>query len=487
MLFNSPEFIYAFLPIVLALYWLALKTKQAKICILVLAAASLVFYGYWNPIYLVLFLVSVAGNYFMSLRIFAAHEARSKGWLLTAGVLFNLGLLGYFKYAVFVVDNATLAIGASWQLDTILLPLAISFFTFQQIAYLVDCRKGEVAPPSASKYLLFISFFPQLIAGPIVHHYQMLPQFENLARKPDRLFLFLLGAAFFFAGLFKKVVLADSIAVYADTVFNEVLVSGAVAMTDAWIGTFAFGFQIYFDFSGYSDMAIGLALLFGIRLPLNFNSPYKATSIIDFWRRWHMTLSQFLRDQLYIPLGGNRHGAGRQLTNMMIVMLLGGLWHGAGWGFVLWGGLHGGFLIINHLWRRIAPRLRIPGRVSMVMTFLAVMFAWVPFRAETWDGTLAMWQAMAGLSGSTSMTVDPTVAGAALAILIAFVWLLPNTQNWLSYGDGGDGGDGAKELRSRLSWRPTSPWAIFNAATAVVALGFMIGRPDAQEFLYFQF
>ena len=487
MLFNSPEFIYAFLPIVLALYWLALKTKQAQICILVLVAASLAFYGYWNPIYLVLFLVSVAGNYFMSLRIFAAHEARSKGWLLTAGVLFNLGLLGYFKYAVFVVDNAALAIGASWQLDTILLPLAISFFTFQQIAYLVDCRKGEVAPPSASKYLLFISFFPQLIAGPIVHHYQMLPQFENLVRKPGRLFLFLLGAAFFFAGLFKKVVLADNIAVYADPVFNEVLVSGAVAMTDAWIGTFAFGFQIYFDFSGYSDMAIGLALLFGIRLPLNFNSPYKATSIIDFWRRWHMTLSQFLRDHLYIPLGGNRHGAGRQLTNMMIVMLLGGLWHGAGWGFVLWGGLHGGFLIINHLWRRLAPRLRIPGRVSMAMTFLAVMFAWVPFRAETWDGTLAMWQAMAGLSGSTSMTADPTVAGAALAILIAFVWLLPNTQNWLSYGDSGDGGDGAKELRSRLSWRPTSPWAIFNAATAVVALGFMIGRPDAQEFLYFQF
>ncbi len=483
MLFNSPEFIYTFLPIVLALYWLALKTKQTQIGILVLVAASLAFYGYWNPIYLVLFLVSVAGNYFISLRIFAAHEAGSKGWLLTAGVLFNLGLLGYFKYAVFVVDNAALAIGASWQLDTILLPLAISFFTFQQIAYLVDCRKGEVAPPSASKYLLFISFFPQLIAGPIVHHYQMLPQFENLVRKPDRLFLFLLGAAFFLAGLFKKVVLADSIAVYADPVFNEVLVSGAVAMTDAWIGTFAFGFQIYFDFSGYSDMAIGLALLFGIRLPLNFNSPYKATSIIDFWRRWHMTLSGFLRDHLYIPLGGNCHGAGRQLTNMMIVMLLGGLWHGAGWGFVLWGGLHGGFLIINHLWRRLAPRLRIPGRVSMAMTFLAVMFAWVPFRAETWDGTLAMWQAMAGLSGSTSMTADPTVAGAALAILIAFVWLLPNTQNWLSYGDGGDG---AKELRSRLSWRPTSPWAIFNAATAVVALGFMIGRPDAQEFLYFQ-
>jgi D-alanyl-lipoteichoic acid acyltransferase DltB (MBOAT superfamily) len=298
MLFNSPEFIYVFLPMVLAVYWLAVKSNRTQLCILVLVAASLAFYGYWKPVYLLLFLVSVAGNYFISLRIFAARAARAKRRLLALGVLFNLGLLGYFKYAMFVVENAALAVGASWQFGTILLPLAISFFTFQQIAYLVDCRKGDVAPPSASRYLLFISFFPQLIAGPIVHHYQMLPQFENLAKKPDRLFLFLIGAAFFFAGLFKKVVLADSIAVYADPVFDVVASGAAVTILDAWAATFAFGFQIYFDFSGYSDMAIGLALLFGIRLPLNFNSPYKAASIIDFWRRWHMTLSQFLRDHL---------------------------------------------------------------------------------------------------------------------------------------------------------------------------------------------
>ncbi len=500
MLFNSPEFIYVFLPMVLAVYWLAVKSNRTQLCILVLVAASLAFYGYWKPVYLLLFLVSVAGNYFISLRIFAARAARAKRRLLALGVLFNLGLLGYFKYAMFVVENAALAVGASWQFGTILLPLAISFFTFQQIAYLVDCRKGDVAPPSASRYLLFISFFPQLIAGPIVHHYQMLPQFENLAKKPDRLFLFLIGAAFFFAGLFKKVVLADSIAVYADPVFDVVASGAAVTILDAWAATFAFGFQIYFDFSGYSDMAIGLALLFGIRLPLNFNSPYKAASIIDFWRRWHMTLSQFLRDHLYIPLGGNRHGAGRQLTNMMIVMLLGGLWHGAGWGFVLWGGLHGCFLVINHMWRRLCPQLVIPGPAGMAMTFLAVMFAWVPFRAETWDATLAMWQAMFGLSGArlldgaplstlATITAEPAMAAAVLALLTGFVWLLPNTQDWLSHGIGSGEGSGGllKGIQKRLAWRPTYRWAVFNAATAVTALAFMIGRPDAQEFLYFQF
>jgi len=491
MLFNSPEFIFVFLPIALAVYWLVLKAGKTHLCIFVLTAASLIFYAQWSSTYLALFLVLVAGNYLISRQIFTAQDTRARFWLLL-GIVFNLALLGYFKYAMFVVENAALAFDSSWRIGPILLPLAISFFTFQKIAYLVDCRGGDVTPPSPGKYLLFISFFPQLIAGPIVHHYEMLPQFEDLAQKRDRLYWFLVGAAFFFAGLFKKVVLADSIAGFADPIFDGIGNGDAVTALDAWIATFAFGFQIYFDFFGYSDMAIGLALLFGIHLPLNFNSPYKATSIIDFWRRWHMTLSRFLRDHLYIPLGGNRHGAARQLGNIAIVMLLGGLWHGAGWRFVLWGGLQGGYLVLNHGWRRLCPHWRLPSAAAGPLAFLAVMVAWVPFRAETWEATISIWRAMAGLSPegpepslwsglahNPQWIENPALALAALAIVSSFVWLLPNTQDWLSHGDD----DG----RRWLTWRPNTNWAIANATVAVIALGFMIGRPDNQEFLYFQF
>jgi alginate O-acetyltransferase complex protein AlgI len=501
MLFNSPEFVFAFLPIVLAIYWLVLKGNKTLFCALVLVAASLFFYAYWNPKYLVLFLGSMGGNYLISRQIFAAH-GQAKRWLLFLGIAFNLGLLGYFKYAGFMVENAAVAFDQPWSIEPILLPLAISFFTFQQIAYLVDCHRGEVAPPPISKYLLFISFFPQLIAGPIVHHYEMLPQLDDLAQKRDRLLSFLIGSTFFFAGLFKKLVLADSIGAFADPVFDGVAQGAGAAALDAWTATFAFGFQIYFDFSGYSDMAIGLALLFGIRLPLNFSSPYKATSIIDFWRRWHMTLSRFLRDHLYIPLGGNRHGAVRQLGNMMIVMLLGGLWHGAGWGFVLWGGLHGAYLVINHLWRRLIRNRRLPAGIGGGVTFLAVMVAWVPFRAETWQGTATIWRAMAGLSATdatsdASMTVwfgmahnpllphNPGLALAWLAILSGFVWLLPNTQSWLPFAK--DSGEKRPLTWRHFTWRPTTYWAIFNGAAAIIALSFMIGRPGTQEFLYFQF
>ena len=497
MLFNSPEFVFAFLPIVLAAYWISLKRDRTLLCVIVLAAASLVFYGHWNPKYLILFLVSIGGNYLISKCMFEAEGLRAKRWLLVVGIVFNLGLLGYFKYAMFLVENASRALDASWSIEPILLPLAISFFTFQQIAYLVDCRKGEVAPPPIAKYLLFVSFFPQLIAGPIVHHYEMLPQFEDLARKKDRLFTFVAGATFFFAGLFKKVVMADGVSAYADPVFDGVAGGAAVAGLDAWIATFAFGFQIYFDFSGYSDMAIGLALLFGVRLPLNFNSPYKATSIIEFWRCWHMTLSRFLREHLYIPLGGNRFGTARQMRNMMIVMLLGGLWHGAGWGFVLWGGLHGAYLAVNHAWRRLLPDLNLHRGVGGAVTFVAVMVAWVPFRAETWDATATMWRAMAGLTGDGSASWlgfshnplqigEPALALASLAVLSAFVWLVPNTQRWMRYA-GADGKVISGVSGWRWGWQPSTAWALFHAGIAVTALAFMIGRPETQEFLYFQF
>ncbi len=488
MLFNSPEFVFAFFPSVFAVYWLASKGGRTVYCIFVLAGASLFFYGYWKPGYLALLLASIGGNYLIARLMFSSQEIPVKRWLLILGVIFNLALLGYFKYAMFMLENAALAFGEPWSIKPVVLPLAISFFTFQQIAYLVDCHKNEMVPPPFSKYLLFISFFPQLIAGPIVHHYEILPQLENLGRKRDRLFLFLVGTTFFFAGLFKKVILADNIGAYADPVFYDAAEGIGVAALDAWIATFSFGFQIYFDFSGYSDIAIGLALLFGIRLPLNFDSPYKATSIIDFWRRWHITLSRFLRDHLYIPLGGNRHGVGRQFSNMMVVMLLGGLWHGAGWGFVLWGGLHGIYLSINHVWRRLGPDWRLPAGIGGCLTFLAVMVAWVPFRAETWEATAVVWKAMAGISTLVEPGIpcehawlDGSISAiASILILTIFVWVLPNTQDWLRYSD-------TNKEATRITWKPEIYWAIFNGIAAVFALSFMIGRPESQEFLYFQF
>ncbi|MBT4711300.1 MAG: MBOAT family protein [Alphaproteobacteria bacterium] len=478
MLFNSPQFLFVFLPLVLGGYFLIAAKNRTAAAVAFLALASLVFYAYWKPIYLVLILASVLGNFGISRWLTRTEPDRARRWILILGVVFNLGLLGYFKYAAFVVTNAALALGQSWSVGHIMLPLAISFFTFQQIAYLVDCWRGNTTPPTLARYLLFVAFFPQLIAGPIVHHYELLPQFDALATRRPRLAPLVAGLTIFFAGLFKKVVLADSIGAHADTVFDAVAAGAAVGGFDAWIGAFAFGFQIYFDFSAYSDMAIGLALMFGIRLPLNFNSPYKAASIIDFWRRWHMTLSRFLREHLYVPLGGNRHGRAKQMRNILIVMVLGGLWHGAGWGFVLWGGLHGIYLVLNHAWRTFG--IPVPLAVGRLATLIAVMFAWVPFRAETWDRTATMWAAMLGGGEATARLTNPMLAAAVMMGALAIVWILPNTQDWTGFS--------RKEAVARLaSWRPTRTWAVVNAGIAMVGIAMILTRSETQEFLYFQF
>jgi D-alanyl-lipoteichoic acid acyltransferase DltB (MBOAT superfamily) len=478
MLFNSPQFLFVFLPLVFGGFFFVAAKNRTAATVAFLALASLVFYAYWKPIYLVLILVSVLGNFGVSQWLTRTEPARARRWILILGLVFNLGLLGYFKYAEFVVSNAALMLGQSWSVGHIVLPLAISFFTFQQITYLVDCWRDQTQPPNLARYLLFVAFFPQLIAGPIVHHYELLPQFDDLAARRPRLGPLVAGLTIFFAGLFKKVVLADSIGAHADAVFDAVAMGAAVSGVDAWIGTFAFGFQIYFDFSAYSDMAIGLALMIGIRLPLNFNSPYKAANIIDFWRRWHMTLSRFLRDHLYVPLGGNRHGRAKQMRNILIVMVLGGLWHGAGWGFVLWGGLHGLFLVLNHVWRTFGRPL--PLGVGRLLTLIAVMFAWVPFRAETWDGTETMWAAMLGGGEATAVLMNPGLAAAVVMGALAIVWVLPSTQDWTGFS--------GKEAAPRLaSWRPTRIWAVVNAGMAMVGLAMILGRSETQEFLYFQF
>ena len=357
MLFNSYSFILIFLPIVIGGFYIFSRTDDRRSMVAFLTLSSLVFYGWWNPKYLLLILISILVNFFISCKI-RPDSPLSRPWLWI-GVAFNLGLLGYFKYASFFVDVAASVSGMPWHIPGIVLPLAISFFTFQQIAYLVDTFRGDGTDQSFMDYCLFVTFFPQLIAGPIVHHKEMMPQFMDPQRFRFAASNLGLGLSVFFAGLFKKVIIADSMALYATPVFQAAETGVPIGLIDGWGAALSYTFQLYFDFSGYTDMATGLALMFGIRLPVNFLSPYKAASIIDFWRRWHMTLSRFLRDYLYIPLGGNRQGPGRRMANLMLTMILGGLWHGAGWTFVLWGALHGIYLMINTLWRAILQRAEI--------------------------------------------------------------------------------------------------------------------------------
>jgi len=455
MLFSSQEFLFVFLPLSLAATFIATRLAGRNAGFLVLVAASIIFYGWQNPGYVLLLGASIAVNFAVGVTL----EKYPRRRLLTLGVVFNLALIGYYKYAYFLTDIFNNASGMEMHLGSIVLPLAISFFTFQQIAYLVDVYRGKVKDTSFLHYCLFVTFFPQLIAGPIVHHAEVIPQFEkpgNFTFDWDRLRV---GAAIFLLGLYKKIVFADGISVYANSVFSAAAETPPTFF-EAWGGALAYSFQIYFDFSGYSDMAIGLAWIFGIALPINFFSPYKAVNIIEFWRRWHMTLSRFLRDYLYYPLGGNRKGLPRRYANLMTVMLLGGLWHGAGWTFAVWGGLHGFYLIINHAWhalQRIAggdpARSRTWARsAATALTFLSVVVAWVFFRAESWQGAFNILEGMMGLNGavlpvwaldslgpvgsflvSGGVTVGKTplmdVSGFVwIAGLLAIVWLMPNTQ-----------------------------------------------------------
>lgn len=462
MLFNSYEFIFLFLPVTLVGFFYIGSQYNARASILWLTIASLIFYGYWNPPSLILIVLSMMFNYAVGTALINRNSVNisSGKAILIFGIACNLVLLGYYKYANFFVDNLNRIAGSSFELGAITLPLAISFFTFQQIAYLVDAYKGETKEYSFLHYCLFVSFFPQLIAGPIVHHKEVLPQFlksfvyklnyEDLA----------VGFTIFVFGLFKKVVLADSIAVFATPVFSAADQGATLTLLEAWGGALAYTLQIYFDFSGYSDMAVGLARMFGIRLPLNFNSPYKAVSVVDFWRRWHITLSRFLRDYLYIPLGGNRKGETRRYINLMITMLLGGLWHGAGWNFIIWGGLHGSYLMINHAWNwmRRSSRKTVGQSnwwavgISRAVTFIAIVVAWVFFRAESFGGAISLLQAMVGANGVLLPKALERVAGGLsdrfdfisiggkslpvfgssigfglIAILMGIAFLLPNT------------------------------------------------------------
>ncbi len=305
------------------------------------------------------------------------------------GIVFNLGLLGYFKYSDFFISNYNTVFDTDISLLYLTLPLAISFYTFQQIAYLVDSYRSETKEYDFLNYAVFVTFFPQLIAGPIVHHSEMMPQFANVRNKVRNYHNIALGLFIFSMGLFKKVVIADTFALWATQGFD---VAEKLNMIEAWMTSLSYTFQLYFDFSGYTDMAIGIALLFNIKLPINFNSPYKATSIQDFWRRWHMTLSRFLKDYVYIPLGGNRKGETRTYVNLFATFLLGGIWHGAGWTFVLWGALHGIALMIHRAWQKLGFKMHM--LLAWFITFNFVNIAWVFFRAKEFDDALKVLNGM---------------------------------------------------------------------------------------------
>lgn len=401
MLFNSFEYIFVFLPIALIGYYVLCHYMKNEIALAFLLFVSLAFYGYWNPVYLLLFGFSILVNYFLGQRI--SHSVYPKAWLV-AGIILNLTLLGYYKYFNFVVDNIEAVSGVNWNVENIILPLAISFYTFQQVSYLVDAYRGEVKDFNFTHYALFVTFFPQLIAGPIVHHKEMLPQFFDARNLSPKVINFALGISIFALGLFKKAVIADSLSQYVGPVFDG---NDKVDFVQAWVSTLAYTFQLYFDFSGYSDMAVGSALLFGIRLPVNFFSPYKSASIIEFWRRWHITLSRFLRDYLYFALGGNRFGKLSRYRNLFLTMLIGGIWHGAGWTFMIWGALHGFYLIVNHGWRWLLERAgcRIDSLAYTIfawsLTFLSVVFSWVYFRAPSVTRANEIIAGMLGFHGAT--------------------------------------------------------------------------------------
>lgn len=490
MLFNSYEFIFIFLPITLIGFFGLAKFRLKTAALIWLTLASLAFYAYWSIAYLPLMLISVVGNYYFGHAINRAESGnRQAKLLLWLGIAFNLGILGYYKYANFFVDSLNQLFQTNWSIPEVILPLGISFYSFTQIAYLVDAYRGELKDTNYDflSYLLFVIFFPQLIAGPILRHNDLIPKFH----KARNFFFFhknvAVGLTFFILGLAKKVLIADSISPWVKAVFDN---AGVVTFLEAWVGALSYTFQLYFDFSGYCDMAIGLGLLFNLPIPLNFDSPYKATSIIDFWRRWHITLSQFLRDYLYIPLGGNRRGEARRYLNLFVTMLLGGLWHGAGWTYIIWGGMHGLYLAINHGWRRLGHKLLMP--LGWAITFLAVVASWVIFRAANLHDGIAILQAMVGMKGivfpSEYQTALPWLSEMGLqfkelselaylpqnykqsftflGILLLGVIFLPNTQ----------------EIAKRF--QPTWWWSVFLGGLAVSSL---VSLSRISEFLYFQF
>ncbi len=497
MLFNSYQFIWLFLPIALAGFFIAARFRHEAAAAW-LALCSLFFYGYWDVHYVPLLLLSITVNYHIGKQISHHIEKQSmqpaKIWLII-GLVFDLGLLAHYKYTNFFLDNWVALTDSNINFPNIILPLGISFFTFTQIAYLADCHKGIVKERNPVHYLLFITYFPHLIAGPILHHKQMMPQFAHANTYRISQENIAIGLTIFAIGMFKKVIIADSFPEYANPVFAVSKHTGTLSLQDAWLGCLSYTLQLYFDFSGYSDMAIGLSRLFGIKMPLNFNSPYKATSMIDFWNRWHITLSQFLRQYLYFALGGNRKGKTRRYTNMLLTMLLGGLWHGAGWTFVIWGGLHGIFLVINHLFREAFPLALTQNNrwlsltrslLGWFFTILAVTVTMVIFRATSIHDAIVILKAMAGIASSHHLPLSDIVShaddGWNLVLWVSlFALFAPNTQEIMNKFEPTSD---TVDSHTRWQWRPHPALAVIGGLALALSI---VNIGQVSEFLYFQF
>ncbi|GIO35351.1 peptidoglycan O-acetyltransferase [Paenibacillus antibioticophila] len=415
MLFNSYEFIFAFWPVTFIVYFLLNRFCPPLFGKLWLALASLFFYSWWSIKSLPLMLASIAFNYIMGRSISHAKKQKSRKLLLTLAIVGDLLLLGYYKYADFLITNVNALTDAHISLLHLALPLGISFFTFTQIAYLVDAYRGKAKEYDVVNYVLFVTFYPHLIAGPILHHREMMPQFDRKRGKRILPGNVARGLFIFCIGLFKKVVIADTLAPIATQGFDT---GNYLTFIGGWVTSLSYTLQLYFDFSGYSDMAIGIALLFNIKLPINFNSPYKAVSIKDFWARWHMTLSRFLKDYIYIPMGGNRKGVFRTYFNLVATFVIGGIWHGAGWTFILWGLLHGAAQVIQRLWQKTGVKL--PRWCAWFITFMFINFTWVFFRALTFDDAIKVLKGMVNFR-DLGLTLSLDLAGNILLIAAAFL------------------------------------------------------------------
>ncbi|EKE02178.1 MAG: hypothetical protein ACD_20C00413G0002 [uncultured bacterium] len=485
MLFNSYEFVFVFLPITLLVYfWLNLKrlTIAAKAW---LVFASLFYYSWWNISYLPIMLISMIFNYSIG-TILSGENLKQKinpKTVLSVGIVANLCLLGYFKYFDFFISNVNSLFKTNLVLLNIVLPLAISFFTFQQIAYLIDSYNKQTKEYDFLNYALFVSFFPQLIAGPIVHHKEMMPQFADVKTKILKHKNIALGVFLFSIGLFKKVMLADHLSSWVNSGYES---TQYLNMIEAWVLSFSYTFQLYLDFSGYTDMAMGIAKMFNIDLPINFNSPYKAVNIQDFWRRWHITLSRFLRDYVYIPLGGNKKRGFKTYQNLITTFLLGGLWHGAGWTFILWGFLHGIALVIHRLW--IKTGLKLNTFLAWFITFNFVNLTWVFFRAESFQDAFNVIKAMCGFNGITLFNFSKHYLGFLEAYNVKFGNVLSNIfgDYWtipilfaifiiIMYKN---------STQFYKEFKPTFSRAV---AIALIALVAILNLSNVKEFLYFNF
>ena len=490
MLFNSYVFIFGFLPLVLAGFYATRRLWNGNLALLFVTACSIGFYSFSSRQYVPLLLISVAANYTFGSYILRSSGSRAK-WLTATGVSLNLAALGYYKYANFLVDQAN-ALGANFALARVALPLAISFYTFQQIAYLVDCRRGHIRENTVIRYIFLVTFFPHLIAGPIVRFREIAPQFRTFLEKPAATNL-AVGLAVFTFGLAKKVLIADHFGIITSHWFLEAERNGHIDIAHAWIASLSYTLQLYFDFSGYCDMAIGLAKMFGFRLAVNFLSPYKSASISEFWRRWHITLSRFLMDYLYIPLGGNRKSQRRTFANLLATMTLGGLWHGAAWTFVGWGFYHGLLLVVNRAWRIYCPArakmaLNTVRPVAIGITFVSVVFGWVLFRSPDFATAEVMAEAMVGIHASPILPVSQRVL-AEIAIGLLACWMLPNVyQIFHGYRP-------ALILRGQYKMVKPYPSVVQSrlrpleaiACSLIVILCLYVMRSSVSQFLYFMF